>query len=1010
MNDRPESGAVKEILGHVDGFIGSYLNGWAVATADDHCCTVEVCDENGVLIGSGRANRHREDLVSLNFARTDLGFYFPLEAFGSGKLVHVLVDGIELAGSPIRIGVGVIDGFFTVVQGLAVGWVSHRHDGAGATEVSIRLLDGTEVGHTTATPDTTGQDPFFRPCRFEVPLDPICFGREEFILEACSDGLPFARAPGGLPLDGYMDAITPDYCSGWLLCPVAPSNRLVVTAWRDGRLVGSAPCDEPRLDLKLKYPESWRCGFTIRFDLPDTELAALSELSLRLERSPIELLGGPFYTGRRVSFIAVAKQVAGLAHRAEAFLTNADRALFQNIMLNYLSAQRQGDDYAWIRNFASGAEAPARPINIVIPIYRGIGLTEACIRSVLASCRPGDRVVLVADSPPESEMNAMLERFRKTDNIVLLRNKTNLGFIGAVNRGLDFCTEGDVLLLNSDTLLFAGGLDELRTVLHSESDIATVTALSNNATIFSYPHPSLPTETLEDVSWEDLARVALLRNKGVCIDVPTGHGFCMLVRREVLDRLGRLNVSFGRGYGEENELCLRATDLGFRHVAAAGVFVEHRESVSFGDEKAGLITANLAQLETMFPEYTSTIMTFERTDALRTSRWGLDAYRLEKTRETGLRFVLIVENWLGGGTGKAVDDIGKLAGYGNRLEMRLSSTRDGLILLSCNDLRLKIAFAEDEQDELIKLLDAANIDLVLFHQLLGFNEVVIRSLGHWSGSRKAICYVHDFYTICPRTTLINAVGQYCGAAEADVCSRCVKLGGAHEASRLLNLTPAMHRTLFREFLGNMSQIVAPSSSTADLLRSIFPNLTVRAIPHPTKGNPFPDLARPGNPANIVLLGGIGPHKGSHKLLEIASQALLTYAHLTFTVVGHTDIDTELKKLGNVRILGRYDQADLPSILNRLGSSVALFLSCWPETFSYTLSEAVEAGLLPVVPDIGAQAERVRNAGFGIVFPFPINATEVLHVLDSLTATDVGSGRPGNFYTPQSIPELSVMLN
>jgi hypothetical protein len=77
--------------------------------------------------------------------------------------------------------------------------------------------------------------------------------------------------------------------------------------------------------------------------------------------------------------------------------------------------------------------------------------------------------------------------------------------------------------------------------------------------------------------------------------------------------------------------------------------------------------------------------------------------------------------------------------------------------------------------------------------------------------------------------------------------------------------------------------------------------------------------------------------------------------------------------------------------------MALFLHGWPETFSYTLTEAVQAGFLPLVPDIGAPAERVKAAGFGVVFDFPVDAVQVLRLLDSLRddASRVG-GDPRSF--------------
>jgi glycosyltransferase involved in cell wall biosynthesis len=159
---------------------------------------------------------------------------------------------------------------------------------------------------------------------------------------------------------------------------------------------------------------------------------------------------------------------------------------------------------------------------------------------------------------------------------------------------------------------------------------------------------------------------------------------------------------------------------------------------------------------------------------------------------------------------------------------------------------------------------------------------------------------------------------------------------------------------------------------------------------------FPRIARNGGFDDIVLLGALGPHKGSAKLLELAQRARLHRPTLRLHVIGYTDIDRQLKAVGNVRITGRYEAAELSRLLAASRAKVALFLHGWPETFSYTLTEAVMHGLIPLVPDIGAPSERVRAAGLGVVFPFPIDCLRLLQMIDDLdsgrlaSATQAGS--------------------
>ena len=570
------------------------------------------------------------------------------------------------------------------------------------------------------------------------------------------------------------------------------------------------------------------------------------------------------------------------------------------------------------------------------------------------------------------------------------------------------------MILNSDTRVFEGGFDELFRVAHSSPDIGTVTALSNNATIFTYPHPSRTAPTLEDVDWKELAAVALRENSGVSVEVPTGHGFCMLIKAEVLRRVGHFDEKYGRGYGEENDLCYRAADLGFRNVAAAGVFVEHREGVSFGNEKPGLWDQNRVQLKSSFPDYTPAVMEYERRDDLRRVRWALDAFRLNKARLRGQSFILAIENYLDGGTRTAVRDMDATVGAATLPRLRLSARGDGSIELAAQDPWMLAVFAEDEEERLFDILAAADIAAVLIHQVLGFSRKFLQLLSVWVQTRPSVFYLHDFYPLCPRVNLIDAVGRFCDIPDVDVCERCVQFGGAHAASRLDRLAVAVHRELFAEIVTAVRHVVAPSENTKRYFARVFPDIRIRMIPHPQSLWKFPAALRTGDFNEIVILGAIGPHKGSVALLEIARLARLTNPQLRFHVVGHTDIDAELLALGNVTITGPYKDGELGRLIDGTGARIALFLHGWPETFSYTLSEAVAAGLIPLVPDIGAPAERVRAAEFGVVYPFPFDGGQVLGVIEDVSIgrlkPHADGVRPPAFNTrPAAIKETRALL-
>ena len=87
-------------------------------------------------------------------------------------------------------------------------------------------------------------------------------------------------------------------------------------------------------------------------------------------------------------------------------------------------------------------------------------------------------------------------------------------------------------------------------------------------------------------------------------------------------------ATFGAGYGEENDFCLRARRRGWRHLLAADVFVEHAGGRSFGRRGAALRERNLRILNLRYPGYDALVRRFVEADPIHPSRRRLDEARL----------------------------------------------------------------------------------------------------------------------------------------------------------------------------------------------------------------------------------------------------------------------------------------------------------------------------------------------------------------------------------------------
>ncbi len=292
----------------------------------------------------------------------------------------------------------------------------------------------------------------------------------------------------------------------------------------------------------------------------------------------------------------------------------------------------------------------------------------------LSAAPPSARIIVIDDATPEPALAAWLSRLAATGAITLLRHTRNQGFPAAVNTGLAAAPGHDILLLNSDTLVPPGAIAALHQAAYADPATGSVTPFSNQATILSYPDraggnaiPSLAAATA-------LHRHAAAANGTLTVEIPTGIGFCMLLRHDCLAATGPLRAGiFAQGYGEENDWCLRARHLGYRHMAATGVYVAHRGGVSFGAAGQALNLRNATLLNRLHPGYDVLIAAFNATDPLAAARAALDAERLRAAARAphadpnARNGVLLISHQHGGGVARRLQtDIASRRARGQR--------------------------------------------------------------------------------------------------------------------------------------------------------------------------------------------------------------------------------------------------------------------------------------------------------------------------------------------------------
>jgi O-antigen biosynthesis protein len=264
-------------------------------------------------------------------------------------------------------------------------------------------------------------------------------------------------------------------------------------------------------------------------------------------------------------------------------------------------------------------------VTIMVPIFGDYEATRFCLDSLVPELiSTGHRAILVNDASPDPQITKYLTELESEPHVEVLTNKHNLGFVGSINWALSRVSQGDIIILNSDTVVPSGFINRLATAALSSPDIGTVTPLSNNGEFTSFPIPNLanPLGSREEV--ERIDRIAAKLNTGEIIDIPTGIGFCLYITRACLDAFGPLSDDFSPGYLEDADFCLRALEGGFRSVCAPSVYVGHAGSKSFGLEKRALVVRNLALLERQFPQHRMECARFMAADPLRPAREAIE--------------------------------------------------------------------------------------------------------------------------------------------------------------------------------------------------------------------------------------------------------------------------------------------------------------------------------------------------------------------------------------------------
>jgi GT2 family glycosyltransferase/tetratricopeptide (TPR) repeat protein len=218
--------------------------------------------------------------------------------------------------------------------------------------------------------------------------------------------------------------------------------------------------------------------------------------------------------------------------------------------------------------------------SVIVLCCNEVAYTRLCLESVLARTRPPYELVLVDNGSTDGTPD-YLEEVRTRpgpERVVVVRNEHNVGFPAGCNQGLAAARGEYVVFLNNDTVVTAGWLDGLvRWALHDWPHVGMVGAVTN----FSRPPQQVEAGYDGPTGLPAFAERRRREFAGQALVVERLTGFCLLARREALQKAGRFDEGYGLGFFDDDDLSVRVLRAGYKLLAAQDVFVHHFGSRTF---------------------------------------------------------------------------------------------------------------------------------------------------------------------------------------------------------------------------------------------------------------------------------------------------------------------------------------------------------------------------------------------------------------------------------------------
>jgi len=217
---------------------------------------------------------------------------------------------------------------------------------------------------------------------------------------------------------------------------------------------------------------------------------------------------------------------------------------------------------------------------IIIVTHNGLEYTKKCIESVEANTQNVTHRFIFVDN---NSTDGTLEFLKAISNSTLISNKENLGFVKAMNQGFEKVNAKYVVWLNNDTIVTPNWLQYLISHLENNQNAAVIGPMSNGTGVIQLDESWSNTPNLNKISEYGEKFHGLNKNK--VIEYHRVAGFCIVMKGELISKIGKLDEGYNFGWCDDDDFCKRVRESGHKILIAQDVFIYHKSGATFAQTK-----------------------------------------------------------------------------------------------------------------------------------------------------------------------------------------------------------------------------------------------------------------------------------------------------------------------------------------------------------------------------------------------------------------------------------------